>query len=123
MSSVAVLADPRHRRSIMPYIVERPMPATPKDIDELRGLLRWAEGLRGPISHPHAAALKEGLKKALHFLEDPDRRINRALFILSAIRQSMHQREDGFWQVADRDLQGWALQQIDELDKPLPPTH
>lgn len=101
------------------------MPATPDDIRELRELLRWYRGRKSTVQFDRdreTKAIVAGLERALEYLEHPDRRINRALFILAALRQSMKRGDGGIWMVVDRDLQTWALEQAEAMFSPVKPA-
>jgi hypothetical protein len=97
-----------------PFVVERPMPASKQDIAELRQIYRWAKSSKAP-REARERILADALAKALTYLEEPDTRVNVVGYILAALHQSMRKVGPNVWAVRDRDLQHWALSQIEEL--------
>lgn len=95
-------------------IVERPMPATKEDIEQLRALLRWARSTRADTL-TREKQLADGLERALNYLGEPDQRKNVMLWILSALRQSMRKLHGNLWVVTDRDLNDWAMRQLEDM--------
>lgn len=99
------------------YTMERlPMPATDEEIEELRHLMRWAEGLKGPIAEKHADMLRDGLRRAMKLIDRP-KHINIAKLLLAAIKQAGHWDSSGnFWIIHDRELYNWAIREIEKFD-------
>lgn len=102
-----------------PYLVE-PMPASKHEIDGLRSILRYARSLRTMDST--ARMLADALERALAYLEEPDSRVNVMRFILGALHASMRKvpHSANVWHAIDRDLQDWAMRQIEDLLGPFP---
>lgn len=90
------------------------MPASEDDIRDLRALLRWARSTRADTL-TREKLLAEGLERALAYLSEPDQRKNVMLWILSALRQSMRKLHGNLWVVTDRDLNDWAMRQLEDM--------
>lgn len=98
------------------FIVDRPMPATKAEIEELRGYLRWAQQHRGE-SAVRERVLADALQKALAYLEEPDARQNVVRFVLAGLFHSVVKRH-GMYIIRDRDLNTWSHDQLAELFGP-----
>lgn len=97
-----------------------PMPASKHEIDGLHAILRYARSLR--TMDTTARMLADALERALAYLEEPDSRVNVMRFILGALHASMRKlpHSSNVWHAVDRDLQDWAMRQIEDLLGPFP---
>lgn len=97
-----------------------PMPASKHEIEGLRAILRYARSLRHLDST--ARMLADALDRALAYLEEPDSRVNVMRYILGALHASMRKvpHSANTWHAIDRDLQDWAMRQIEDLLGPFP---
>lgn len=97
-----------------------PMPASKHEIDGLRAILRYARSLRTLDTTDRMLA--DALERALAYLEEPDSRVNVMRYILGALHASMRKvpHSANVWHAIDRDLQDWAMRQIEDLLGPFP---
>lgn len=97
---------------------ELPMPATEDEIEELRGLLKWAKERHKAHDFRDRdmayEALEAGLRKAIDLIGPPERRSGMALILLGAIYHSMRKMGD-YWVTIDRATLNDALTMTEQL--------
>lgn len=113
MQAVAAVPAVPFLRAIVVPKLERPMPATSKDLDRLRDLLAWSED-ESRDKTERLNRMQHTLRMAITTMETRHQHTSVLWWILGALLSATRRNFRGDWIVSDRALLCWALDQLEE---------